>query len=208
MTDAAKTTWWQEFLPHRIDDFREWLGPHDLPSRKLVRELVAKIHFFDGADAVKLLDCGCGLCIDCDGYAADGTLPYIDYTGLDSCEHLVNVAKDHGVDAVLGDVTSLPFPDNSYDAVCIREVLEHLPSIEAMRAAVSEAIRVSRSRVFITFFLPPDSDRQMEYLAAENVHHNRWSRTDIALAVVSPKVAGTQWHDADDGRKILELRIA
>ena len=48
-----------------------------------------------------------------------------------------------------GDVTSLPFPDNSFDLVICMEVLEHLP-VRLVETAIQEMKRVSRSNVFVT----------------------------------------------------------
>jgi len=57
---------------------------------------------------------------------------------------------------VVADVRTLPFADNSYDTVCAFEVLEHLP-FEDFEKAVSELVRVSKSRVLISLphFGPP-----------------------------------------------------
>lgn len=50
---------------------------------------------------------------------------------------------------VVGDVRALPFPDGSFDLVCIFEVLEHLPFSESV-AALGELARVARQNVAIS----------------------------------------------------------
>jgi ubiquinone/menaquinone biosynthesis C-methylase UbiE len=50
----------------------------------------------------------------------------------------------------LGDATSLPYPDMSFDTVMIPETLEHLDFPWGVQLALSEACRVSRGRVLIT----------------------------------------------------------
>ncbi len=65
----------------------------------------------------------------------------ITYTSLD-------VAEDLHPD-VVGDVTSLPFEDNTFDVVCVCEVLEHIP-FEKVEKALSEIVRVAKKGVVIS----------------------------------------------------------
>lgn len=67
----------------------------------------------------------------------------------------VDIAEDLHPD-VLGDVLELPFPDNSFDSVCIFEVLEHIP-FDKFEQALKELFRVSKKSVFISLphFGPP-----------------------------------------------------
>ncbi|HET8581147.1 MAG TPA: class I SAM-dependent methyltransferase [Candidatus Paceibacterota bacterium] len=50
---------------------------------------------------------------------------------------------------VVGDVRSIELPDRSFDAVCIYEVLEHLP-FDEMKKALAELARVSKRTVLLS----------------------------------------------------------
>lgn len=91
----------------------------------------------------------------------------------------VDVAEDLHPD-VVASVTSLPFPDDSFDVVCAFEVLEHLP-FDQFDRAVGELARVSRGRVLLSlphygpsvrFELKVPGIRMMRF-AAKLPHHPR-----------------------------------
>lgn len=50
---------------------------------------------------------------------------------------------------IVADLRSLPFEDNSFDVVCVFEVLEHMP-FEDSEKAIAEIARVSRSRAIVS----------------------------------------------------------
>jgi ubiquinone/menaquinone biosynthesis C-methylase UbiE len=71
--------------------------------------------------------------------------------GIDICQDLLDVAeRDFGIprDRLhCDDATRLPFPDNSFDVVCILGALHH----SAMpHTIISEMIRVSRRAVVVS----------------------------------------------------------
>ena len=72
----------------------------------------------------------------------------ISYTALD-------IAEDLKPD-ILGSVTDIPCPDNSFDVVCAFQILEHLPFSEFDKAC-SEIARVSKIGALISLphFGPP-----------------------------------------------------
>lgn len=63
------------------------------------------------------------------------------HVGLDLSPTAVRVARDHGVQAVRGDVTRLPFADDCAAVVVAGEVLEHVAEPAVL---LTEAVRVLR----------------------------------------------------------------
>lgn len=70
--------------------------------------------------------------------------PKSDITNLDLEPKFAQAAcnQNQNVTFVCGDATQLPFADNSFDAVTMFDVLEHIPDD---KKAISEALRVLRS---------------------------------------------------------------
>lgn len=73
--------------------------------------------------------------------AGDGLITYlIGAKGIEYEPSAVAIAKAIGVDVIQGDAYNLPFPDNSFDAVTMIDVIEHL---QKPQDALREAFRVA-----------------------------------------------------------------
>ncbi len=95
-----------------------------------------------------VLDVGCG--------AAWLGRHFSSYTGIDSAPEAVEDAVARGLSVVHGDVSeALPFPDESFDAVVMKDLLEHVP--DPVRT-VREARRVLRPGGTV-FASSPDAQR-------------------------------------------------
>ena len=80
---------------------------------------------------MRLLDCGCG-----PGSITVGFVPYVtpgEVVGIDLRPHAIEQARalvrEHNIAGVtfeVGDVTALPYPDRSFDAVFASALLQHL----------------------------------------------------------------------------------
>jgi SAM-dependent methyltransferase len=64
-----------------------------------------------------------------------------DVVAVDISERMVELAKARGVEAIVGDVQRLPFPDESFDCAVAAWMLYHVPDVEL---GISELARVLR----------------------------------------------------------------
>jgi ubiquinone/menaquinone biosynthesis C-methylase UbiE len=88
----------------------------------------------DGRD---VLECGCGTGLLLERFAAFAKHA----KGIDLSPGMLVRAKERGLDVVEGSVTSLPFPDASFDVVCSFKVLAH---VQEIGRALHEMARVTR----------------------------------------------------------------
>lgn len=168
--DAERQDWWNANLPMRSEDFAQWLtGPMD-ETRMPVRGIVER----EGRKSV--LDVGCGLCTERDGFIRDKY--EVCYVGVDSCRYLVRAALKVGHPAVLGCADNLPFPDDAFESVMCRGVIEHL---EHWRPALEEMMRVTLGDVLVSWFLPPQECESKNHTVENGgvLWHNTHSRPEI-----------------------------
>ncbi len=109
-----------------------------------------------------------GLLIDV-GAGSGGVTSQLSWSGprlaTDGNEDLVDIARDrHGLDAIVADVGSVGRPAGSAAAVCLLDVIEHLPDEEP---ALREAHRLLRPGGRLVVTVP--------------AHAALWSETDVAL---------------------------
>ena len=78
---------------------------------------------------------------------------------MDISTKMAEAALAKGITSVVGDVCSLPFADDSFDVVIMRQVLQYLSSPQT---ALSECRRVLRQagRILIAQFVPYDAGDQ------------------------------------------------
>jgi SAM-dependent methyltransferase/glycosyltransferase involved in cell wall biosynthesis len=72
-------------------------------------------------------------------------------TGLDLYEPAVKASQEKGLNIVLGFVEALPFPDESFDLVCSRHVMEHVGDPQK---ALSEIKRVLKPGGYVAAVTP------------------------------------------------------
>lgn len=78
----------------------------------------------------------------------DGMVPYL--LKQNSGYEIITFDFDPGLKPdVVGDVRCLPFPDKSFDLVCVFEVLEHIP-FDDLKMALKEVSRVSKKGAIVS----------------------------------------------------------
>jgi SAM-dependent methyltransferase len=115
----------------------------------------------------RLLDVGCGT-----GWLADH---FADYTGLDGSPDAVAAAGERGRDVQLHDVAEpLPCADASFDAVVMKDLLEHVPDPVALVLEVRRVLRPG-GRVFAS---SPDAQR---WVWDDYTHRRPFTRKSFRL---------------------------
>jgi 2-polyprenyl-6-hydroxyphenyl methylase / 3-demethylubiquinone-9 3-methyltransferase len=93
-----------------------------------------------------LLDVGCGAGLLAPHLAGRGYR----HVGVDLSATAVVQAADHGVIAVRGDVTRLPFRDEAFDVVVAGEILEHVKDFPTVIAESCRVLRLGGTLVIDT----------------------------------------------------------
>jgi ubiquinone/menaquinone biosynthesis C-methylase UbiE len=65
----------------------------------------------------------------------------VDVVGLDASQRMVDLTRERGLEAVVGDVQSLPFEDGEFDCVVAGWIYYHVPDRDR---AIAESARVLR----------------------------------------------------------------
>ena len=121
-------------------------------------------HFLSGSE---LLDIGCGT-----GWLAEH---FPNYTGIDGSNEAVAIAIGLGRNVMLGNVEDpLPFSDEAFDAVVMKDLLEHLAAPVGL---VREAQRVLRPGGLI-FACSPDAQR---WVWDDYTHRRPFTRKSLRL---------------------------
>jgi 2-polyprenyl-6-hydroxyphenyl methylase/3-demethylubiquinone-9 3-methyltransferase len=121
--------------PLQYDDLAtEWWRPRGgFAALHWVAQARARLVPDSPGEGAILLDLACG-----GGVLAPHIRGYR-HVGVDLGERATQIAREHGVTVVRGNVLALPFPDACADVVVAGEILEHVTDLDAV---VAEACRV------------------------------------------------------------------
>lgn len=193
------TSWWQKNLQTRMTDFSSWIGDFNKNDKIYCRKYVATQGY------KSLIDCGCGLATEFFGYKNDNY--DINYTGLDSCQFLIERNKEQNITMIEAELESpLSILDSSYECVYCREVLEHLSYYEN---AIKEFIRIGQKEIIISWFIKPDSkEDEINYWDIEDLFHNKYNIEKLEKFILdNPKVDSLFWKQVSEKENILHIKL-
>jgi SAM-dependent methyltransferase len=128
----------RRFLARSVARWAVFLGPSPLEHA-----LLALLERRPG----RVLDVGCGT----GEFAASAkTKLGCDVVGVDLSERMVELSRERGVEAVVGDVEKLPFADREFDAVSATWMLYHLPDLDRGLAEIVRVLRPGGRLVAVT----------------------------------------------------------
>ena len=97
--------------------------------------------------------------------------PEITCTALDITPGFVRVEKEKGINIFGGSIEKIPFLDNSFDCVYVRDTLRHLGSYEKV---LKECIRVCKKEVIMVFCrkLTENKENIIDYNPTRKLYNN------------------------------------
>lgn len=139
---------------------RDWAEVEDEGSRRLFETVLDAVGVVSGT---RLLDVGCGSGLACEIAAGREA----EVSGLDASPGLLGIARERVPEGDFrpGDMVSLPWEDDSFDAVTFINTVFFAADQEA---ALREAGRVARpgARIAVISWAPPEKVESTAYLAA------------------------------------------
>ena len=96
-------------------------GPAPFDARDVVVEEIARL------DRPRVLEVGCGWGELAARLELEAEASVV---GVDLSPRMVELARQRGVDAIVGDVQELEYPDGSFDAVVAAWMLYHVPDLD------------------------------------------------------------------------------
>jgi len=188
------SNWWNKNMNDKmLPTFLNWVEDFNAQSKKMVRNYIISKNY------KSILDIGCGLCDTYYGYKNDNY--NIEYTGLDNCKYFVDKAKDQNINIIDSDMIKINVPDNSYDVVYGRHILEHLPTY---KISLNEFIRIAKFEVIIIFFIKPDDNlEEIRYTDDNDLYHNKYSKNDIENNLINYEY---NWIDVNKKEIILYIK--
>ena len=115
-------------------------------------------------------------------------------TMLDISPRMVQLARERGVDAHVGDVQALPFADSSFDCAVAAWMLFHVPDLDRGLAELARVVRPGGRLVAVTNAV--DHMRELRELAGNAAWERVFTRENGADSI-SRHFASVERRDAD-----------
>lgn len=146
-----------------------------------------------------IVDLGCGT-----GLTSDLLLDKNNFvTGMDLTRQLLKSAKNRHAErkfqAVEGDVTNLPFGNNSFEGVVCLDTLEHIFSIEN---AISEISRICKPGSMFLFDIPSSLILDFSYFLG---YYGRSGLISVLKSFTEKKVM-YEWESTDDNHEFRKVK--
>lgn len=107
-------------------------GPAPFDARDVVVEEIARL------DRPRVLEVGCGWGELAARLELEAEASVV---GVDLSPRMVELARQRGVDAIVGDVQELEYPDGSFDAVVAAWMLYHVPDLDRALGEIARVLR-------------------------------------------------------------------
>jgi SAM-dependent methyltransferase len=170
----------EEGLAARKSAYRDVSGPD---ARELALEAVLEV------GPGRVLEVGCG-----EGELAERlTAAVRDVVALDQSPRMVELTQARGVDARVGDVQQLPFPDASFDAALAAWMLYHVRDLDLGLGELVRVLRPGGRLVAVT----NGHDHLQELFALGGIDH--WEvpfRTENGVEILGRHFANVERRDA------------
>lgn len=109
------------------------------------KEFLDQIVHNDTQEVIKVADIGCGNGRNIKYLIDEGCIsPTFDLRGCDASEEFVKICKYKKMNVIHGNITNLPYDDNTFDFVFCVAVIHHLSTLELRKKAVEELIRITK----------------------------------------------------------------
>ncbi|OGD45934.1 hypothetical protein A3K79_03540 [Candidatus Bathyarchaeota archaeon RBG_13_46_16b] len=150
--------WWELSDAPLVDHmFMRGIDPYEQPIRCRIRDEAV-------ANGDSVLDVGCATCIDYPLYREAG----LHYVGVDFTYKLLAGALKHTPDVpvVQGDAKKLPFKNESFNSVYVKDVLVHLP-LDVYKKVLEEMWRVTKKVLMVACGISADTVKECRYNITE-----------------------------------------
>lgn len=177
MPELQSDRYYLKHLEKTSQSIRSLFSPLGIHHRHLNEFIQSRI--LELSTGSKVLDGGCGLSI----WVTDDIRHQYELHSMDSEEKSIEFCRKYYNDShyLVGDLYNIPFPDDNFDAIILREVIEHIREPER---AIKEMKRVLKKggRVILT---TPNYSSPLLFLV-ENIYNRFFSEIKPYLDDVHP----------------------